>query len=88
MAGFVGGGFQVITVILAIDVLQAGEQANGFLNAAIGIGGLLGRDRRRRPRPAAGPGAPLIVGAVVTPASARSPWAWRGTCRWRCSGSA
>jgi MFS family permease len=66
MAGFLGGGLQVLTVILAIDVLKAGEQANGYLNAAIGIGGLIGGIgagalvlRRRL-------GAPLLVGAVVT----------------------
>jgi MFS family permease len=66
MAGFLGGGLQVITVILAIDVLKAGEEANGYLNAAIGIGGLIGGI-------AAGAlvlrrhlGAPLLVGAVVT----------------------
>ena len=41
-SGFLGGGIQVITVILAIDVLMAGEDANGYLNAAIGVGGLLG----------------------------------------------
>jgi len=66
MAGFLGGGFQVITVVLAIDVLKAGEEANGYLNAAIGIGGLAG---------AIGAGAlvlrrslrvPLLVGAIVT----------------------
>lgn len=66
MAGFLGGGLQVITVILAIDVLKAGEEANGYLNAAIGIGGLIGGIgagalvlRRRL-------GAPLLAGAVVT----------------------
>ena len=66
IAGFLGGGFQVITVILAIDVLGAGEEANGYLNAAIGIGGLLGALvsgalvlRRHL-------GMPLLVGAVVT----------------------
>lgn len=66
IGGFLGGGFQVITVILAIDVLKAGAEANGYLNAAIGIGGLIG---------AIGAGAlvvhrrlgmPLLVGAVVT----------------------
>ena len=66
MAGFLGGGFQVITVILAINVLNAGEQANGYLNAAIGVGGLIG---------AVGAGAlilrrhlgmPLLLGAVIT----------------------
>ena len=66
MAGFLGGGLQVITVILAIDVLHAGEEANGYLNAAIGVGGLIGGIgagalvlRRRL-------GAPLLAGAVVT----------------------
>jgi MFS family permease len=33
---------QVLTVIFAINVLMAGEAANGYLNAAIGVGGLLG----------------------------------------------
>jgi MFS family permease len=66
MAGFLGGGLQVITVILAIDVLKAGEQANGYLNAAIGVGGLIGGIgagalvlRRRL-------GMPLLIGAIVT----------------------
>jgi len=66
MAGFLGGGLQVITVILAIDVLKAGEQANGYLNAAIGVGGLIGGIgagalvlRRRL-------GMPLLIGAIIT----------------------
>jgi MFS family permease len=66
MAGFLGGGLQVITVILAINVLKAGEEANGYLNAAIGVGGLVGGLtagalvlRRRL-------GLPLLVGALVT----------------------
>jgi MFS family permease len=66
MAGYLGGGLQVITVILAINVLKAGEEANGYLNAAIGIGGLIGGIgagalvlRRRL-------GAPLFAGAVIT----------------------
>ena len=66
IGGFLGGGYQVITVILAIDVLGAGEQANGYLNAAIGIGGLLGAIlagalvlRRHL-------GMPMVVGAIVT----------------------
>ncbi len=40
--GFFDSGLQTLTVILAIDVLQAGEAGNGYLNAAIGAGGLLG----------------------------------------------
>ncbi len=66
MAGYLGGGLQVITVILAINVLNAGEEANGYLNAAIGVGGLIGGIaagalvlRRRL-------GAPLFAGAVIT----------------------
>lgn len=66
IGGFLGGGYQVITVLLAIDVLGAGEEANGYLNAAIGVGGLLGAIlagalvlRRHL-------GMPMIVGAIVT----------------------
>lgn len=66
MAGFLGGGFQVITVILAIDVLKAGEEANGYLNAAIGIGGLLGAIGAGGLVLRRGLGLPLLVGAVVT----------------------
>ena len=66
MAGFLGGGFQVITVILAIDVLNAGEAANGYLNAAIGIGGLLGAIGAGALVLRRGLGLPLLVGAVIT----------------------
>jgi MFS family permease len=41
-AGFLDSGMQVLTVVIAINVLHAGEAANGYLNAAIGVGGLLG----------------------------------------------
>ncbi len=36
------GGVGVLTVIYAIDVLAAGEGATGYLNAAIGVGGVVG----------------------------------------------
>jgi MFS family permease len=36
------GGVGMLTVILATDILQAGEAATGYLNAAIGIGGVTG----------------------------------------------
>jgi MFS family permease len=65
MAGFLGGGFQVITVILAIDVLHAGEEANGYLNAAIGIGGLLGAIGAGALVLRRSLGMPLLAGAVV-----------------------
>jgi MFS family permease len=65
MAGFMGGGVQVITVILAINVLHAGEEANGFLNAAIGVGGLLGGLAGGALVLRRGLGLPLLIGAVV-----------------------
>jgi len=66
MAGFLGGGLQVITVILAIDVLHAGEAANGYLNAAVGIGGLIGGITAGALVLRRHLGAPLLAGAVVT----------------------
>ena len=36
------GGVGMLTVIYATDILQAGEAATGYLNAAIGIGGVAG----------------------------------------------
>jgi MFS family permease len=42
IVGFLDGGMQALTIILAVSVLNAGEQANGYLNAAIGVGGLAG----------------------------------------------
>jgi MFS family permease len=66
IVGFLDGGIQALTIILAVTVLGAGEEANGFLNAAIGVGGLAGAIasgvlvlRRRL-------GGPLVVGAALT----------------------
>ena len=63
--GFIGGGIAVTTVILAVEILEAGEAATGYLNAAIGVGGLIGAVvsgvlvlRRRL-------GLPLFLGAVA-----------------------
>jgi len=42
IVGFLDGGIQSVTIILAVTVLNAGEEANGYLNAAIGVGGLIG----------------------------------------------
>ena len=65
MAGFLDGGYQSMTIVLARDVLHSGAEANGYLNAAIGVGGLLGGLgagvlilRRRL-------GLPLVLGAAV-----------------------
>src|SRR5688500_8641332 len=37
----VGGGLGVLTVVLAVDVLRAGEAGTGYLNAATGVGGVI-----------------------------------------------
>jgi len=64
-AGFVFGGLGVLTVVLAVGQLGAGEEGTGYLNAAIGVGGVIG---------ALGSGAfvvrpglrvPLVVGSVL-----------------------
>lgn len=37
----IGGGVGVLTVVIAIDVLNAGQAGTGYLNAAVGVGGVL-----------------------------------------------
>lgn len=37
----VGGGISVMTVVIAVDVLGAGEAGTGYLNAATGVGGVV-----------------------------------------------
>lgn len=63
--GFIFGGLGVITVVLAVDVFEAGEAGTGLLNSAIGVGGIVGALvagalvlRRRL-------GPPMLVGALV-----------------------
>ncbi len=65
MAGFFDSGMQVLTVVLAINVLQAGEAANGYLNAAIGVGGLLGALGSGVLVLRRSLGAPLLLGGFV-----------------------
>jgi MFS family permease len=36
------GGINILIVLLAIEVFKAGEEATGFLNVAIGVGGTVG----------------------------------------------
>ncbi|MDQ3689415.1 MAG: MFS transporter [Chloroflexota bacterium] len=60
----VGGGVGVLTVVIAVDVLSAGEAGTGYLNAATGVGGVVagiagGALLARRM------GVPLILGGVV-----------------------
>jgi MFS family permease len=64
-AGFAFGGLAVLTVILATDVLQAGDAATGYLNAAIGIGGIAGATASGALvlRPNLAP--PMLAGAVL-----------------------
>jgi MFS family permease len=64
-AGLLNGGIGVLTVILAVETLEAGEAATGYLNAAIGVGGVIGALvsgvlvlRRRL-------GPPLIAGSLA-----------------------
>ena len=61
---FVGGGLTVLTVVIADQVLGAGEAGAGYLNAAIGVGGVVagvagGALFARRL------GVPLVVGGVA-----------------------
>jgi MFS family permease len=65
VSGFMFGGISVLTVLLAVDRLGAGEEATGFLNAAIGVGGVLGAVGSGAIvlRPNLGP--PLLLGAGI-----------------------
>ena len=61
---FVIGGVNVMTVVIAVDVLGAGESGTGFLQAATGVGGVVagvsgGALLARRLR------VPLLIGGVV-----------------------
>ncbi len=64
-SSFVFGGISVLSVVIAFELLGAGEAGTGLLNAAVGIGGLVGSLltgvlvlRRRL-------GPPILLGAVV-----------------------
>jgi hypothetical protein len=65
------GAFDVIAVVLALDVLDLGESGAGYLNAAIGAGGVLGGAAtlsligRRRLVPPIMAGALLVGGAFA-----------------------
>ncbi len=62
---FVSGGLGVLTVILATQVLGAGEAATGYLNAAIGVGGFLGAIGSGVLVLRANLGVPLVAGGFV-----------------------
>jgi MFS family permease len=70
------GGVGVLTVIVAVEVLRAGEAATGYLNTAIGIGGVIGAVasgvlvlRRRLAPPMIAGALALAVGAAALGAS-------------------
>lgn len=70
--GFVSGGLAVLTVVIAVEVLGAGGAGTGWLNAAIGLGGLIGAFiagpmtlRRRLDIPLAVGGLTLGVGIIL-----------------------
>ncbi|MDQ6682249.1 MAG: MFS transporter [Chloroflexota bacterium] len=79
--GFVSGALAVLTVVVAVDVLHAGEAGTGWLNAAIGAGGLVGAVlsgpvtlRQRLGMPLLAGGVTLGVGlALLGQASALLP---------------
>jgi MFS family permease len=62
---FFTGGLEILTILIAVNMLGVGEGAMGFLNAAIGVGGVVGAlvsgalvVRRRL-------GGPLLLGAIA-----------------------
>jgi hypothetical protein len=63
--GAIYGGVGVLTVVLAVDVLNAGDAATGYLNAAIGIGGVTGAIVSALLVLRRSLGAPLLAGSVV-----------------------
>ena len=63
-ANFAYGGLGVLTVMLAVDQLGVGEAGTGYLNAAIGLGGLVGALASGLFVVRPGLRGPLLVGAV------------------------
>jgi MFS family permease len=70
--GFVFGGLGILTVVIAVDVLGQGEATTGYLNAAIGVGGVLGAVgsgilvlRRKLAPPLLSGGIVLGIGMIV-----------------------
>ena len=72
VGGFVFGGLGVLTVVIATDILHQGAAGTGALNAAIGIGGLVGALsagvlvlRRRLSAPLVAGGLVMVVGIAA-----------------------
>src|SRR4029079_12681642 len=68
IVGFLDAGIKSVTIVLAVTVLNAGEEANGYLNAAIGIGGLIGAVVSGGLVPRPHPRNPMLVGIVLSAA--------------------
>jgi hypothetical protein len=68
VGGFAFGGLSVLTVVLATTAYHAGEEATGYLNAAIGVGGLVAAvaSGALMLRPSLAP--PLIGGSILVAA--------------------
>jgi MFS family permease len=64
------GGIGVMTVVFATDILRAGEAATGWLNAAIGIGGVIGAIVSGLLVLRRSLAAPVVAGAIVIGAGA------------------
>lgn len=64
-AGFAIGGIGILTVVLATGQLGAGQDGTGFLNAAIGVGGLLGAIGSGLVVVRSRLSVPLIAGSVI-----------------------
>src|SRR5262245_35293159 len=70
LVGFVlygiDGGVAIVSVVLAFDVLGAGEAATGYLTAAVGVGGVVGGlaagSMLLRPRLS----RPLLIGSAIS----------------------
>jgi MFS family permease len=68
--GVITGGIGVLTVVLATDILRAGADATGYLNAAIGVGGVAGALASGLLVLRRNLAGPLLAGAAVLAAGA------------------
>jgi MFS family permease len=64
-AAFAFGGLGILTVVLAVEQLGAGEEGTGYLNAAIGVGAVVGAIVSGAIVLRSGLRAPLIAGSLV-----------------------
>ncbi len=64
-AAFAFGGLGILTVVLAVERLGAGEEGTGYLNAAIGVGAVIGAVVSGGLVLRTGLRAPLIAGSLV-----------------------